>query len=96
MSQFPIIPKCASKHCGRVATCWPIVRVPAIGIPIPEHDPLIVGNPKFKLCTECYMNFRVGEFLHAKNRKGIKAKLKQERRAAPDFARAYVERGPLS
>lgn len=86
--------RCQRKNCDNVATCSPVVRIPAKGCPIPEHDPLI-AQVGIRLCDGCFSRTRVGEFLSPEFKKVVKVTCNLNHAAKPDFKRAFLEKGKL-
>lgn len=83
---------CQRKHCGKIATCIPIVRVPAMGA-IKNHDTAIrlVPNNSF-LCDAHFESFNVGELLCEKFKRTLKAHCKAKGKVQPDCRRAWKEK----
>jgi hypothetical protein len=83
------IRRCSRKHCQNHATGIPVLRIPAKGCPLAEHEPLSVeiGMP---LCTGHSLKVRAGEFLTPKCKQLVRDLCKRHQRAQPDFARAFV------
>ena len=83
--------RCSRKFCGHLATCIPVLRVPAKGCPSAEHEPLIIEIP-LPLCEGHFQAADKGEFRSKQLKQTVKALCSQTGRAQPDFSRAYLER----
>jgi hypothetical protein len=90
----PPAPRCCRKHCGHWAKFVPVIRIPAKGCPIPEHEPIAIVV-EVPLCDAHSSTVKAGEFLTPPLRRMVKAQCRQLGKAFPDFSRAFVQRKPL-
>lgn len=91
---FPAAPRCDRKNCNAWAKYVPVIRIPAKGCPIPEHDPIAIVI-EVPLCEAHSNTVKAGEFLTDKLRKAIKITCNMTHKAAPDFKRAFIQRKPI-
>lgn len=91
---LPAAPRCTRKHCSHWAKFIPVIRVPAKGCPTPEHEPLAVVI-EVPLCEYHSNTVKAGEFLTSKLRARVKGLCLSQRKAAPDFKRAFIQRKPI-
>lgn len=83
---------CQRKHCGGLATCTPIVRVPAMGSIVNRETAMTLTPNNSFLCDAHYNSFNVGELLTEKFKRILKAHCKAKNKAAPDCRRAWKEK----
>lgn len=93
-SLLPQHPRCHRKHCDAWAKFVPVLRIPAVGCPIPEHEPLVV-HIQIPLCEHHADSMKVGEFATKNMRRIVRGLCKEQRRAEPDFARAFMQKKPI-
>lgn len=94
--------KCARKGCEDEAVCALALNVPAMGCPIPEHEPikLVLG---LVLCDKHFKDEKPENFFSADS--GIKSIIRDQlamqgwqqcvKFAEPDFKRAFLSAVPF-
>jgi hypothetical protein len=87
-------PRCCRKGCTQWAAFLPVLRIPAKGCPIPEHEP-IAAVIELPLCDQHSNSMSAGEFVTKPMKKKLRELCHTLGRAEPDFGRAFVQRKPL-
>jgi hypothetical protein len=67
-----------------------VIRVPAVGVPIPEHEPITVTTG-VRLCSEHFQTISPGEILNVHLKQVISRLCAATDKARPDFKRAFKE-----
>lgn len=83
--------KCMLAHCDADAACAVMMRVPFIGMPIKEHDPLRV-TMGLCVCRTHFPEVTPQEFLEDGNLQKIVLFTTPPGNPQPDFDRAFIER----
>ena len=88
--------KCQHRDCDNEASGGVVLRVPAVGCPIPEHEPLrvVVG---LAVCATHFAELKPADFFTADGRlkQLVRMQCKSAGRAAPDFDRAFMQSIPF-
>ena len=84
-------PRCCRKGCDNWGKFFPVLRIPAKGCPIPEHEP-IAAVLELPLCEHHSNSMKAGEFVTKPMKKKVRELCRQSGRAEPDFSRAFVQR----
>lgn len=87
---------CQRKQCDNMASHNPVLRIPALGVAIPDHEPLAV-RIAMPLCQHHAATVKPGEFLAkgSKLRARVLSACKATAKIKPDFKRSYIEVAPL-
>ena len=83
--------KCRYQDCPCQATAAPAINVPAMNMPIPEHDPIhiVLGMP---LCDVHLDQCAVSDFITPGSDIEKAVRIRARGLAEPDFQRAWISR----
>lgn len=84
--------RCSRKHCTNLATCIPVLRVPAKDLP--DVPPLAVEFPR-PLCGFHMDRCNRGEFMTKQVKQTVTSRCKATGRVLPDFSKAFLEKKTL-
>lgn len=90
----PLPTVCQRKNCEAPARYLPVIRIPAKGCPLAEHEPLAVII-ELPLCERHSNTMKAAEFINQPLRRRVKHACGSLRKAEPDFKRAFVQRKDL-
>lgn len=85
---------CHRKHCNALGVVRPIIRVPFRGKTLSEVPALAVPVDAV-FCEHCARPIRAGEFLFINNKRAITKLCADRAWPKPDFAKAWLDRGPV-